>query len=336
METAQHGYDKVDFADGTDRSRVVVEWLMSSLCNYNCSYCPDALHDGRVRYPKWETVHSFVRRLCEHYGDSDRTFLLTGGEVTTYRQLVPLMKLLRELNCAVALLSNGSKPVSWWEDRASLVDEVLLSYHHERADDDHMLAVANILRKHALVQFNVVIDPSNFDRTVAFGLRAMAESDAVVNFKIMFEDGWRRPTNYTDRQHEILTDSIARATRQNARNQEADSRASVLKGDMLVSGRGMPAQRASALEIIDRGMNSWMGWQCDVGLTTLFVRFDEIWRASCRVGGVIGSIYDEQLHLPNEPVLCTRNSCNCIAGIKSCKASPIFGSAHALLPLLTD
>jgi organic radical activating enzyme len=309
-------YDRVDFAERTDRTRVVVEWLMSSICNYSCSYCPAVLHDGRVRYPDWETVRSFVERVREHYGANDLTFLLTGGEVTTYRKLRPLMTLLRELGCDVAVLSNGSKPVAWWEQHAPLMDEALLSYHHERADDDHMLAVADVVTRHASAQFNVVIDPSNFGRTMAFGFRAMDESDAVVNFKIMFEDGWRRPATYDSVQQKLLSEAIARAVAH-----AAERPPTVLKGHMVLSGPDTPPERMAPLEIIDRGLNAWSGWRCDIGITTLFIRFDEIWRASCRVGGVLGTIYDKQLRLPREPVTCTRASCNCIAGIKSGKAA---------------
>jgi organic radical activating enzyme len=330
MSTTPPAYDRVDFADRTDASRVVVEWLMSSICNYSCSYCPAALHDGRVRYPDWPTVSSFVERVRDHYRDSDLTFLLTGGEVTTYRRLKSLMTLLRERDCAVAVLSNGSKPVDWWREHAGLVEEVLLSYHHERAEDDHMLAVADVLTPTASVQFNVVIDPSNFERTVAFGFRAMAETAASVNFKIMFEDGWRRPTTYDPEQQDVLTDAIARATEHNL-----SQRATVLKGDMMLSGSNVARQRLSALQIIDNGLNSWQGWRCDVGLTTLFVRFDEIWRASCRVGGVVGTIYDEPLRLPKDPVVCSRDSCNCIAGIKAHKSVTTSGAVGRPLPLLT-
>lgn len=330
MPAAPPERSRVDFADTADRSRVVVEWLMSSICNYSCSYCPTALHDGRVRYPDWQTVRPFVERVCEHYRDSSLTFLLTGGEVTTYRHLQMLMSLLRELGCDVAILSNGSKPASWWQKHAPLMDEVLLSYHHERADDDHMLAVADIVARSATTQFNVVVDPSNFDRTVAFGFRAMAESATAVNFKIMFEDGWRRPTTYSAEQQVLLSEAIRQAERHNASRPPT-----VLKGDMLLSGPRSGPERMSPLQIIDRGLNAWAGWHCDIGVTTLFIRFDEIWRASCRVGGVLGTIYDEQLRLPRDPVVCSRESCNCIAGIKSCKtAGPAPAARH--LPMLSS
>jgi organic radical activating enzyme len=315
VTAAPNSYDQLDFADTNDRSRVVVEWLMSSICNYDCSYCPAALHDGRVRYPDWNTVRSFVTRVQAHYQDSDLTFLLTGGEITTYRKLPALAELLRELGCAVALLSNGSKPVAWWQEHAPLIDEVLLSYHHERAEDDHMLAVADAVTRHASAQFNVVVDPANFDRTIRFGLRAMAESTAVVNFKIMFEGGWKRPTTYSAEQQALLSDAIRQARAHNAARPST-----VLKGDMVMRGPGAAAERVSPLEIIDRGLNAWDGWQCEAGVTTLFIRFDEIWRAACRVGGVLGTIYDEQLQLPRAAVVCNRASCNCIAGIKSRKA----------------
>lgn len=331
MTAAPSSYDQLDFSDTSDRSRVVIEWLMSSICNYSCSYCPAALHDGRVRYPDWDTVRSFVGRAREHYRDNALTFLLTGGEVTTYRKLPALAKLLRELGCAVAMLSNGSKPVAWWQEHAPLMDEVLLSYHHERAEDDHMLAVADAVTRHAAAQFNVVVDPSNFDRTIRFGVRAMAESAAVVNFKIMFEDGWRRPTTYSAEQQAVLSNAIRQAGAHNTAHP-----LTVLKGDLVLRGPAVADERVSPLEIIDRGLNTWDGWHCEVGVTTLFVRFDEIWRAACRVGGVLGTIYDEHLQLPRNPVVCNRASCNCIAGIKSRKAVTDILPTGRQFPVLTS
>ena len=47
-----------------------------------------------------------------------------------------------------------------------------------------------------------------------------------------------------------------------------------------------------------------------------------MWRAVCRVGGPIGTIYDARLTLPHDTIRCTSAACNCIAGIKAAKRSP--------------
>ncbi|WP_231390273.1 hypothetical protein [Nocardia sp. CNY236] len=45
-------------------------------------------------------------------------------------------------------------------------------------------------------------------------------------------------------------------------------------------------------------------WTCNVGAESLFIRFDEIWPASCREGGRIGSIFDNNLPLPTAGITC--------------------------------
>jgi hypothetical protein len=64
-----------------------------------------------------------------------------------------------------------------------------------------------------------------------------------------------------------------------------------------------------------------------VGLESLFVRFDEVWRASCRQGNRVGSIFDTDLELPAAGVRCRAQSCNCIAGIKATKTSATLGAS---------
>lgn len=77
----------ISFQDETDARRVVIEWLMSSVCNYSCSYCPTHLHDGRVRWPRYGAIVDFSERVCRHYAPAPTTFLLSGGEITLFPRL---------------------------------------------------------------------------------------------------------------------------------------------------------------------------------------------------------------------------------------------------------
>src|SRR5437879_11920228 len=81
-------YDRLDYQNPADRRRVVVEWEMSSVCNYSCSYCPPQLHDGRVRWPDFDVALQFCRRVFEHYRSLDITFLFSGGTVNHYTRYI--------------------------------------------------------------------------------------------------------------------------------------------------------------------------------------------------------------------------------------------------------
>ena len=38
----------------------VVNWCLGNICNFSCSYCPDGLHNGSIKWPELETVKKFV------------------------------------------------------------------------------------------------------------------------------------------------------------------------------------------------------------------------------------------------------------------------------------
>ncbi|MFE9328553.1 radical SAM protein [Nocardia sp. NPDC052278] len=304
-------------AAAADTGRVVVEWIMSSVCNYACHYCPIYLHDNRVRWPDYDSVHRFTRTVAEHYRGRDITFLLSGGEITLWPQLPRMAADLRALGIDVAVLSNGTRPLPWWATHAPAFDHVLLSYHHERAEPDHFRAVVDTLAPVTSVDVNVVIDPAAFDTTMNLAATIQADGKAPVHRKIMFLDGWARAADYSPDQHTALTTALATEV-----DQPSSRETALLKGDLDVEYHDGTRQILTPSQIIDTGSNRWPGWTCNVGAESLFIRFDEIWPASCREGGRIGSIFDPNLALPTGGITCTAGSCNCIAGIKATKAAP--------------
>ena len=48
----------------------------------------------------------------------------------------------------------------------------------------------------------------------------------------------------------------------------------------------------------------------------------EVHRATCRVGGSLGNIYEGTFVAPTEPVVCTRDWCTCAADIPLTKFLP--------------
>ncbi|MFQ6331514.1 radical SAM protein (plasmid) [Nocardia sp. CWNU-33] len=301
----------------TDTNRVVIEWIMSSVCNYACHYCPIYLHDNRVRWPDYDSVHQFVATVAEHYRGNDITFLLSGGEITLWPHLPRMAADLRAHGIDVAILSNGTRPLTWWKTHAPTFDHVLLSYHHERAQPDHFRAVVDTIAATTSVDVNIVIDPAAFDTTMDLAATIQADGNAPVHRKIMFLDGWARPADYGPIQHTALTEALAGEV-----DQPGSREVALLKGDLDIEYIDGTHQVLTPSQIIDTGSNSWPGWTCNVGAESLFIRFDEIWPASCREGRRIGSIFDANLRLPTAGVTCAAESCNCIAGIKATKTAP--------------
>jgi hypothetical protein len=71
-----------------------------------------------------------------------------------------------------------------------------------------------------------------------------------------------------------------------------------------------------ANDVIKLHMNKFKGWKCSAGIESLMINWDgDVHRATCRVGGSLGNIYQGTFLQPVDPVICDRNFCTCAADI---------------------
>jgi uncharacterized radical SAM superfamily Fe-S cluster-containing enzyme len=72
-------------------------------------------------------------------------------------------------------------------------------------------------------------------------------------------------------------------------------------------------------EMKAEGFNKFMDWTCTVGTNSLYIDFDgAVWRGPCRVGRPLGHMLGDW-KLPEEPITCTRWTCDCGTSIKLSK-----------------
>jgi MoaA/NifB/PqqE/SkfB family radical SAM enzyme len=78
-----------------------------------------------------------------------------------------------------------------------------------------------------------------------------------------------------------------------------------------------------ANDMIKNHQNKFKGWTCMAGIESLMINWDgDVHRATCRVGGSLGNIYEASFVAPSEPVTCDRNFCTCAADIPLTKQAP--------------
>jgi molybdenum cofactor biosynthesis enzyme MoaA len=118
-----------------------ITWMLGSLCNYSCSYCPDELHDTTSRPHDLETLKTAwknVYQKTQHLGLKYK-ISLTGGEVTANKNFLPFITWLKsEYNESIAMLivtSNGSASVNYYKKLANLVEAISFSTHSEFMDE---------------------------------------------------------------------------------------------------------------------------------------------------------------------------------------------------------
>ena len=76
-------------------------------------------------------------------------------------------------------------------------------------------------------------------------------------------------------------------------------------------------------DVIKLHLNKYKDWSCNAGIESLMINWDgEVHRATCRVGGSLGNIYNGTFEPTEDPVICTRNFCTCSADIPITKLAP--------------
>jgi hypothetical protein len=82
-----------------------------------------------------------------------------------------------------------------------------------------------------------------------------------------------------------------------------------------------------ANDVIKLHLNKYNGWTCNAGIESLMINWDgDVHRATCRVGGSLGNIYEGDFVAPSEPVTCDRNFCTCAADIPLTKHDPNYSN----------
>ncbi len=159
---------RLDHFEKSHSDTVVVNWCLTNICNYKCSYCPDSLHNGTQRGPALEDVQNFFQKIKKTHPDRRIFFEFTGGEVTYYKQFPELIRYIKSNGGQVGILSNGGRKLDFWEKHHEYIDHICLSFHSEQGNPDHFFDVAAFLCQRVSTHVNIMMKPENFD--VCYGL----------------------------------------------------------------------------------------------------------------------------------------------------------------------
>jgi organic radical activating enzyme len=299
---------RIDHQRKENRNLFVVNWCLGNTCNFECSYCPENLHNGTIPWPDINVVKGFVKRVRGCYPDKELFFEFTGGEVTMYRHFEELLKYCTELGIRVGCISNGSRTIRWWDENKHLIDHVCLSYHPEQGDMEHFYKVAELMAPVATTHLNVMMPPDeNFDKCLEFANTltliddvTMALQPLIVNLKDVLYD-------YTDEQKKVFANQWEITGRSKKTRPQKLYRGTLIR--TYKDGRSFPT---SAHRFIAEQTNNWQGFYCLAGVEQIIVDMEgDVYRGWCFQGGKIGNIQDETFTFPSEFIRCTSTMCHC-------------------------
>lgn len=299
----------------------VVNWCFFSICNFTCSYCPSTLHDGKKRGLPLETVKNFCNQVIDQKKDKKVFFEFTGGEITYYKDFIPLFEFLKSRGAETGLISNGSRSIEFWEKHKHLIDHICLSFHPEQGDPEHFFKVVTLLNEVTTVHVNIMMLPSEFDELHRLAEKIASEVEGIsVSMQALFENMNGSIYKYTQEQQNLLNSpQLSWGSNLIYFRKEATPR-KVYRGEMAKVLPNGSSESVNPPELIARGENNWKGWNCHIGLENLVVNFDgHVMRGWCGVGGVIGNVQDEVFKFPDEPIRCSSANCYCGLDIMATK-----------------
>jgi organic radical activating enzyme len=306
-------YNRLDHGLPAYADYFVVNWCFFTLCNFKCSYCPEVLHDGKYRGLPIDVVKKFCKALIESKSDKKFFFEFTGGEVTYYKDFIPLFEFLKSLGAETGLISNGSRDIKYWEAHKHLIDHICLSFHPEGGDMDHFFEVVKILNEVTTVHVNIMMLPSQFKELHAFSEKIAAQVEGVsVALQALFEGMSGKIFEYTAEEKLILDTQNLPWRKDLKFFPKPGKRKNVYRGEMLQVSSDGKQEKVNPPELIAKGENNWFGWDCHIGVENLVIDYKgSIRRGWCNVGGIIGNVNDESFAIPEKPVRCTSMNCFC-------------------------
>jgi Radical SAM superfamily len=306
----------VEHEDPSHAKIVLVDWMLGNSCNYSCSYCPAALHDGSTKWQTLEAIVATMDKLSCHYTDrmGRRVWLqFTGGEPTQHPKFFDIMRESRSRGFSQSVISNGSRTLRFWRRAVEVLDAAILTFHDEFADPVAFLDLAVLLSERIPLHINVTMHPDRFDAILE---TVQTIADAAPNTSMTLKP---LRLDFGTELYDYAPEQLRTFSR---RMTPGPGRRATPRGVMAVRSADGTAQTMRANDFLIAGENRWTGWECRAGLESLRIHgTGEVTRAVCGSGGPLGNVAGT-LDLPFEPIRCDRRACGCVADILITKRKP--------------
>ena len=279
-------------------------WIINNICTNQCSYCPTDLHTGVNHNYDWNNARKFFDTLFEKYG---KVFCsIAGGEPSVSPFLPEVVKTFHTKGSGVSITTNGAKTADYWNDIAPYISSLVFSWHPEFVEK--VLAAS----KHTRVTVRIMMYNHHWKKSVdAFNFyKTIPEIDMVTPVRVY---DWVGKVdidshNYTAEQLEWFKENQSVGhfnKRPNIVTPGTDLKFYFSDGTSIVN--------PSIINFINQGYTNFRNHICEAGVKHLYVNWEgNVYRANCRIGGVIGNINDpDNIQWPTSPILCTQDLCSC-------------------------
>lgn len=240
-----------------------IYWYIGNKCNYRCTYCHPNYYNGQHG---WHDPNIVVQFLSQLPGSC---VIFSGGEPTFHPQLFDIFRTI-DPSITVGLVSNGSKPLSYWKELVSIrpKTQVVFSYHYADVNEHEFFNTANELNQDNRCNFMITFllpTDDHWDRSVRF-YQKLKDAGIKVQPKLRFnpsadvagrsEHGIDIDPNYTlDQVDWVQKETIT------------------LSGNIVLydTKLNVIAEDVDSQYLISRNITDFVGWKCYAGSQNLLI-----------------------------------------------------------------
>ena len=271
-------------------NRLEIRWALNNVCNFKCRYCFPGSNEGNFPSPTdVDQLISNFNYMLDYYslhaGKKIFDLKILGGEPTVYKDLDKFIRGIKQKhNVYVSIVSNGSRTTRWWKENGKLIDNLILSHHQQFADIDHTIEVADIMHAYGKkVTVHILMDDIHWDKCV----------DSINYMKKHSKHHWMIQTkelvstplytvSYTVDQRKFFKQELKRFP----------GVFWILKNlHLLVNGHirlfeskyvnNRKTKYATSQHYITTQENKFKGWDCAIGVESVYIDFDGSLKGSC-------------------------------------------------------
>jgi organic radical activating enzyme len=293
-----------------------VEWKIHNVCTYDCSFCGDRHKDGSQRWFSLDTYKEYTDKIIEACNGKPFWIQLTGGEPTLYPDFLELLKYIKNKGGMTSVITNGSRSLRWWEElkEANVLDLLQITYHSEQTKNyEHIVDIINLFHDQP-VDIHCLI--THVSDTIELAFQASefikANTGALVIVKAMIIRDYDIYETYTDAQLKKL--KLLNGVFGDLRKSKKKSTIPIFLSynhRIKISYDNGTTETSDPQTIMKNQENNFFGWSCNIGIDTMRVDHDLIYRGVCEAGGVIQSLSSNKISFADTPLTCDKTICFC-------------------------
>ena len=294
---------------------VKVEWNLGKRCNYDCSYCPSVIHENFSPHTDINILKKTVDKLQEI--NKPIRISLTGGEPCVHPKIEELIFYIKYKEMFLSITTNGTRDYEFYYSQGRIIDQYVFSLHFEYNWQQILKKIIE-LKLFGNISCDILVNVMAHHSMMEECKYAVSK---LQNYNIPY---CIRRIRWTEGDHDTFDDM---KYNQSDLNWILENDSTVKPNTFIHYSDNREMKILHANDVIKLHLNQFKDWKCNVGIESLMINWDgEVHRATCRVGGSLGNIYNGTFNIPTDPIICDRNFCTCAADI------PITKINENLLP----